>query len=73
MKRSGLGKGLGMGYKNLVPMDRHIHSLSAKGVKTYSEKNPYLINVMYKDGTMETGRWSSKNKMFKLKKGKQNV
>lgn len=32
--RKGLGKGLGMGYKNLVPIDAHIHSLSAKGVKT---------------------------------------
>jgi len=32
--RRGLGKGMGIGYKNLVPLDRHIHSLSAKGVKT---------------------------------------
>ena len=32
--RKGLGKGLGMGYKNLIPMDSHIHSLSAKGVKS---------------------------------------
>jgi len=29
--RKGLGKGLGTGYKNLVPMDSHIHSLNAKG------------------------------------------
>ena len=32
--RRGLGKGLGTGYKNLAPMDSHIHSLSAKGVKS---------------------------------------
>jgi len=32
--RRGLGKGLGTGYFNLVPMDSHIHSLSAKGVKS---------------------------------------
>jgi len=32
--RKGLGKGLGTGYKNLAPMDSHIHSLSAKGCKT---------------------------------------
>lgn len=32
--RKGLGKGLGCGYKNLAPMDAHIHSLSAKGLKT---------------------------------------
>jgi len=42
--RRGLGKGLGTGYKNLAPMDSHIHSLSAKGVKTYGllpiRKNP---------------------------------
>jgi len=30
--RRGLGKGLGTGYKNLVPMDSHIHSLNAKGI-----------------------------------------
>ena len=35
MMRKGLGKGLGMGYKNLVPIDTHIHSLSARGVKTF--------------------------------------
>jgi exosome complex RNA-binding protein Rrp4 len=33
--RKGLGKGLGCGYKNIAPMDSHIHSLSAKGMKTY--------------------------------------
>jgi len=32
--RKGYGKGLGMGYKNLVPLDPYIHSLSAKGVKS---------------------------------------
>ena len=31
--RKGLGKGLGVGYKNLIPLDSHIHSLSAKGIK----------------------------------------
>jgi len=35
--RRGLGKGLGTGYKNLAPMDSHIHSLSAKGQKTYPD------------------------------------
>lgn len=32
--RRGLGKGLGTGYYNIAPMDSHIHSLSAKGMKT---------------------------------------
>ena len=37
MRRKGLGKGLGKGYKNLLSVyDSHIHSLSAKGVKTYT-------------------------------------
>lgn len=35
MIRKGLGKGLGKGYKNLINVyDSHVHSLSAKGVKT---------------------------------------
>jgi hypothetical protein len=35
--RRGLGKGTGkIGYYNLAPMDSHIHSLAAKGVKSYS-------------------------------------
>jgi len=41
-QRKGLGKGMGTGYKNLAPMDSHIHSLSAKGCKTkmlYAKKN----------------------------------
>ena len=37
--RRGLGKGLGTGYKNFAPMDSHIHSLSAKGVKTLMKAN----------------------------------
>lgn len=34
MKRKGLGRGLGKGYKNIVPRDPFIHGLSAKGVKS---------------------------------------
>jgi len=33
-QRKGYGIGKGMGYKNLMPMDSYIHSLSAKGVKS---------------------------------------
>ena len=32
--RKGLGKNKGKGYYNILPLDSHIHSLSAKGVKT---------------------------------------
>jgi len=46
--RRGLGKGLGTGYKNLAPMDSHIHSLSAKGVKTILDpKTPASKNKVY--------------------------
>ena len=37
--RRGLGKGLGVGYKNLAPMDSHIHRLSAKGIKTFNPES----------------------------------
>ena len=40
--RKGLGIGMGIGYKNLVPLDPYIHSLSAKGVKTIAlSRVPY--------------------------------
>jgi len=45
--RKGLGKGLGIGYKNLAPMDGHIHSLSAKGQKT-KLTYPEFKNKVYK-------------------------
>jgi len=45
MKRRGLGKGLGKGYKNIVPRDPYIHGLSAKGVKTFDpSKEKYWDN-----------------------------
>ena len=35
MRRKGMGKGLGKGYRNMISVyDSHIHSLSAKGVKS---------------------------------------
>src|SRR4030042_841444 len=36
-QRQGYGKGLGCGYKNLLPNDSFIHGLSAKGVKQNDE------------------------------------
>lgn len=46
--RKGLGRGLGTGYKNIVPMDSHIHSLSAKGQKSYwsAYHKPKTVNAM---------------------------
>jgi len=55
MIRKGLGKGLGTGYKNLAPMDSHIHSLSAKGVKSQAlmmTKKAYAdINMDFEKST----------------------
>lgn len=41
MIRKGLGYGKGKGYYNLVPIDHHIHSLSAKGISL----SPISISV----------------------------
>jgi hypothetical protein len=42
--RRGMGFGRGCGYYNIAPMDSHIHSLSAKGVKTYVMHLPELVD-----------------------------
>jgi len=42
-QRKGYGIGKGQGYKNMMPMDSHIHSLSAKGVK---QKVDYMRAVV---------------------------
>jgi len=39
MKRKGLGKGKGSGYYNIIPTyDSYVHSLSARGIKSYLPK-----------------------------------
>lgn len=61
--RRGLGKGLGMGYKNIVPVDPHIHSLSAKGVKSkvpMKSKSPQeTARMMVADGKTPNKYWVS--------------
>ena len=70
--RRGLGKGLGMGYKNLTPMDSHIHSLSAKGmsimvgdvVKINNRKGTESSNlgiVIGREYTAELPEWQRKD------------
>lgn len=49
MKRKGLGKGLGRGYKNIVPRDPFIHGLSAKGVKTFNVPMKSSLSVIAKN------------------------
>ena len=48
-KRKGLGKGLGKGYKNIVPRDPFIHGLSAKGVKTFNVPMKSSLSVIAKN------------------------
>lgn len=54
MRRKGLGKGLGMGYKNLVPKDPMVHSLSAKGVSLNARYVPFTFKG--KKYTLEKAR-----------------
>jgi hypothetical protein len=55
LMRRGLGKGLGRGYKNIVPYDPHVHSLSAKGIK--SKSKPFLTKQnTYDFGTFPTDK-----------------
>lgn len=55
-----MGRGLGIGYKNLVPIDSHIHSLSAKGVKSWNKtymklnaSHKQMFHIVDKDGEFE--------------------
>lgn len=32
MRRKGLGRGLGKGYKNMIPLDPYVHSMNARGL-----------------------------------------
>lgn len=55
--RLGKGKGLGCGYYNISPMDSHVHSLSAKGIKTWERTgmtaDPTLQNIYGKKGKQD--------------------
>ena len=53
MRRKGYGLGKGQGYKNMMPMDSHIHSLSAKGQKTYSHVKLNAKGKKYKKTQVE--------------------
>ena len=60
-QRKGYGLGKGMGYKNLMPMDAHIHSLSAKGQKTKCMlKMPKILKAMGGSEPFETFKKGNK-------------
>jgi hypothetical protein len=48
MNRKNLGLGMGKGYYNLAPMDSHIHSLSAKGIEWYTDKQGHIKGKRYR-------------------------
>jgi len=68
MRRKGLGKGLGKGYRNLTVLDPTIHSRSARGIKTYSNliKLPKSKDVIYHSGVFQNV--FDENHPHKLKK-----
>ena len=67
--RRGLGRGLGTGYKNLAPMDSHIHSLSAKGIKTLVKNyQNYIYDVKGFKEEEEAMEQGIINKDLKLQK-----
>ena len=68
MKRRGLGKGLGVGYKNLAPMDSHVHSLSAKGVKTISMRQNDKVSVLYQGHQFDLKRDINSNENLNIYK-----
>ena len=57
MKRKGLGFGKGRGYYNIAPMDSHIHSLSAKGVKSQLCAGKYKMDAKGKKNTLNAKQY----------------
>ena len=54
--RKGLALGMGKGYKNVLSIyDPHVHSMSARGIKTYTTLNMYGIDEINRMNT-EAGR-----------------
>lgn len=64
-----MGKGKGMGYKNLSTKDPYIHSLSAKGVRTKSKLAPVKVysiaNKNYFVARDKKGNLIHKSKFYK--------
>jgi hypothetical protein len=69
--RRGLGKGLGCGYKNIAPMDSYIHSLSAKGKKTYTYAIPKVDKLTLQH--WKTTKGAKDSWMQRYVEGQQNI
>jgi len=64
MKRKGLGRGRGKGYYNIVPLDSHIHSLSAKGISLNAINKGDAKRYLYQVKTMNGKIISAKTSKF---------
>jgi len=47
--RKGLGKGKGKGYKNIIPRDPRVHSLSRRGIKQPQRVSPRIQKMLKKN------------------------
>jgi hypothetical protein len=58
IRRKGYGLNKGQGYKNLVSLDPFVHSMSAKGVKSFTPQQIVydFKKDKYKFGTMQTSK-----------------
>jgi len=63
VQRKGLGKGQGMGYKNITGVDSNIHSESAKGVK-----QPQKISIFTRLGNSAKTTGDRVSKLIEQKK-----
>ena len=69
--RKGLGMGLGKGFKNMIPQDPFVHSMSARGVKTgekisivKTDMSDWKWNLRF----IRHGLYAGDGKFFKTKK-----
>ena len=65
--RRGLGRGMGMGYKNLVHNDRWVHAMSAKGVRSYIFSSPIRRQTAYDIVQVDYGVQKQKMKLIPIK------
>lgn len=71
--RKGLGKGMGMGYKNLVPKDPYVHSMSAKGVRQLNMMGLAEINRLNREASRKAMHKNTKPFMIKSKAQIENM
>ena len=66
MRRKGLGKGTGKGYKNIIGRDSSVHSQSAKGIKQPISINESKLNSMDKRLDEQDKKYKINDKLHNL-------